>query len=95
MARIITSSIKAVEDALSRPALRTLMIAYLLAAVWLTPAAGETGQNIQIGLATVLIAVAMADNVVAFWGKQRRLLAIALVPAAGLFWFATVGGWLL
>lgn len=92
---LVQKSIQAAEEAASRPTVRVLVCAYLLAAVWLTPAAGSTGQSIQAVVATVLIAVAAVDIAVVLWGNRRRFLAVLAVMAAGLFWWLTVGGWVL
>ena len=95
MPAFIQRNIQAAEQAASRPLVRVLVCAYLLAAVWLTPATDSAGQLIQIALATILIAAVMVDMATACWRKNRRFLAVIAVLFAGAFWWITVGGWII
>ena len=91
-AGVVTKTIGAVGNTANSPKGRLFFYAYLLAALWLTPASSQSGQTIQTVVASVLIGVATADSSIHLWGSGKKVLGSLCVLVGVGFWVATVGG---
>lgn len=91
LSSLATRTADSLNAAVNTPSERIIVMLFLLAAVWITPAQGHTGNLIQTALATLLVIFATIDAIHWQWGKGKKGAAVLCGLAGTVVWTLSTG----